>query len=162
MNTMLVLPCQKEDLVELVAIHQACFKRGAHSSELRRTLLNCYWQAYPMYQVFVAKNEQGVISGYIVWREEGGFRAEANFELKQLGVAPKYRRQGVAQALIEQSLERIKTYLQQRGSALKNILVTTGAEHSAQALYQRTLGAHVEAVIKDYFSGDEVIMVARI
>jgi hypothetical protein len=40
-------------------------------------------------------------------------------------------------------------------------VVTTRADNDAQALYRTTLGAEVEAVIKNLYSADEVFMAAR-
>ena len=45
---------------------------------------------------------------------------------------------------------------------LKAVVVTTRADNAAQKLYRKTLGAEVEATIASLYSGDEVLMVARL
>ena len=52
-------------------------------------------------------------------------------------------------------------YVEVRGAVLKAVEVTTGVENQAQKLYEKTLGAKIECVVKDLFRGDEVIMVGR-
>ena len=59
--------------------------------------------------------------------------------------------------IIDKALQSLK----KRGAKLKLVEVTTGTENQAQRLYQKTLDAQPEAVIKDFFRGDEVIMLAR-
>ena len=44
---------------------------------------------------------------------------------------------------------------------MKAVEVTTGVENQAQNLYKKTLGAKVECIVKDFFRGDEAIMIAR-
>ena len=39
-------------------------------------------------------------------------------------------------------------------------MVSTRRDNRAQNLYEKTIGAKINAVIKDLYSGDEVIMVA--
>ena len=56
-----------------------------------------------------------------------------------------------AQAVLE--LEQI---------AVAAVVVTTRADNAAQKLYRKTLGAEVEATIASLYSGDEVLMVARL
>jgi len=105
--------------------------------------------------------ENGTALGYILWVEKGGFRKSAVFELEQIAVAENARGRGVGTFLIEQSLKKIREYLKKRGAKLKLVEVTTGTENQAQRLYQKTLDAQPEAIIKNFFRGDEVIMIAR-
>jgi hypothetical protein len=63
--------------------------------------------------------------------------------------------------LIERSLPFVKHQLESRGASLKNILVTTRTDNSAQKLYASSLGAEVETTIKNLYSADEVVMIAR-
>lgn len=115
---------------------------------------------YPRFQYFVAWQGKEV-AGFILWQEKGGFRKDSVFELEQITVEEKFRGQGIAKELIVQSLEEIKKYLKKRGSTLKLIEVTTGTDNKAQELYKKTLNAEPECVVKDFFRGDEVIMISR-
>jgi len=118
------------------------------------------FSAFPRAQYFVAK-ANGKISGYILWLEKGGFRKESVFELEQIAVGKDFQGQGIGTQLIEKSLLEIKKYLKKRGSALKAVEVTTGTDNRAQNLYEKTLDAKVECVVKNLFRSDEVIMIAR-
>jgi len=73
-------------------------------------------------------------------------------ELEQIAVLPQHRGQGVGRALIQQSLPMAE-------AALKHVMVTTRADNQAQSLYRQTLGVEVEAVIRNLYSADEVVMV---
>ena len=59
------------------------------------------------------------------------------------------------------SLPLVKEQLGTRGATLKHIMVTTRADNYAQELYRQALGVEVECTIKDLYSADEVIMIAR-
>ena len=72
-----------------------------------------------------------------------------------------YRGKGIGSKLVTESLEQMKRYLEERGSRLKLVEVTTGTSNQAQKLYMKTLNAKPECLIKDLFRGDELIMIAR-
>ena len=152
-------PLQKQDIKSTAKIANQCFK-GYGSLAGAKKWLTCNFTAYPRTQYFVAK-EKDEILGYILWLEKGGFRQKAVWELEQIAVKETARGRGVATFLIEQSLKNILDYLKARGAKLKIVEVTTGTDNQAQRLYQKTLDAQPEAIIKDLFRGDEVIMVAR-
>ena len=149
----------KKDLFEIARIANQCFK-GYGSLAGAKKWLTCNFSAFPRTQYFVAK-EKDEILGYILWLEKGGFRKSAVWELEQIAVKETARGRGVASFLIEQSLKKILDYLKKRSAKLKIVEVTTGTENQAQRLYQKTLDAQPEAIIKDLFRGDEVIMIAR-
>ena len=55
----------------------------------------------------------------------------------------------------------VENYLKKRKSVLKLVEVTTGTDNQAQNLYKKTIKAESECIVKDFFRGDEVIMIAR-
>ena len=117
-------------------------------------------RCFPRMQYFVAELD-GEILGYVLWMEKGGYRDESVWELEQIAVKGGFKDKGIGTLLIKESLRHIRKYLAARGSWLKIVEVTTGTENEAQRLYRKTLGAEVEATVKDLFRGDEVIMIAR-
>ena len=147
----------KKDLKKIAEIASENFS-GMKENGLK--WVTCNFLAYQRTQYFVAKTGKD-LAGYILWTEKGGFRKEAVFELEQIAVSKKFQGQGIGTQLIEKSLEKIKKYVGKRGSVLKAVEVTTGVENQAQKLYNKTLGAKAECVVKDLFRGDEVIMIAR-
>ena len=64
-------------------------------------------------------------------------------------------------AIIQGSLPLVSAQLASRGATLKHVLVTTRSDNHAQRLYRKTLGAEVEAELKNLYSSDEVILIAR-
>ena len=153
-----IVKMQKSDILSVAKIANQCF-RGYGSLNRAKKWISCNFGAFPRAQYFVAK-EKGIALGYILWIEKGGFRKESVWELEQVAVSPEYQCRGVGAKLILDSLEIIKKNLKKRGSALKLVEVTTGL-HQAPHLYEKTLGAKKEAVIKNFFRGDEAIMIAR-
>lgn len=111
-------------------------------------------------QYYVAEHSTGIV-GYIHWTQKSGFRPEAVLELEQIAVLPEMQGRGIGRRLIDESLPMIKDELHRCNAILKHIIVTTRADNYAQRLYRQTLGAEVECTIKDLYSADEVIMVAR-
>jgi len=138
-------------------VHATCFPRQQLSGDWVR----CNKQCYPRIQLYVAKNSQGRLVGYIQWIQKSGFRQQVVLELEQIAVLPVYQGQGIGHALITKSLPMVQTQLQSRDASLKHILVTTRADNQAQRLYKKALNADIEAVIRNLYSHDEVIMVAR-
>ncbi|MFV0439050.1 MAG: GNAT family N-acetyltransferase [Desulfopila sp.] len=145
-----------EDLAGAAAVHRLAFPRQRHSREW----LQCCLNGGPRFLNFVALR-QGEIVGYIVWGQKSGFRPEAVIELEQIAVRPVVQGQGIGRLLIERSLPLVNSELARQGSVVRHILVTTRNDNFAQELYQKVLGARVEATIANLYSADEVIMVAR-
>lgn len=149
---------QKGDIPQVAQIANQCF-RGYGNLKGAAKWLTCNFSAFPRMQYFIAK-EKGKALGYILWMEKGGFRKEAVWELEQIAVSQNWQGRGVATKLILDSLAIIKKNLKKRGSVLKLVEITTGL-HQAPYLYQKTLGAKKEAILKDFFRGDEMILIAR-
>lgn len=106
--------------------------------------------------------DQGQIIGYISWYLKGGFDSGV-CELEQVGVHYSQQGQGVGTQLIKESFKAFKELVKsESGVEIRVVEVTTSTENKAQKLYQKALGAEVEATVKNLFHGnDEVIMVAR-
>lgn len=149
---------KKSEIPDVAQIANQCF-RGYGSLQGAKKWISCNFAASPRALYFVAKEKDKVL-GYILWLEKGGFRKEAVWELEQVAVLPQEQDKGIATKLILESLAIIKKNLERRRARLKLVEVTTGL-HQAPRLYQKTLGAKKEAVIKDFFRGDEMIMIAR-
>jgi ribosomal protein S18 acetylase RimI-like enzyme len=151
----------EKDLGRLSELHRECFPRDSKDTEESLTWLKSNFNASPRFQYYVAKQEEKIV-GYILWIELGGFREEAVLELEQIGVSSDHRGKGVGTFLIKESLKDYKKrILGPQGRKLKLIKITTGTENEAQGLYKKTLGAEPECIMKDFFSSDELIMLAR-
>ncbi len=156
---MAIVKAKKQDLDKIAKIASENFS-GLKNGQRARKWAACNFSAFPRIQYFVAK-ENDKIAGYIEWLEKGGFRENSVWELEQIAVAKNFQGQGIGTQLIEKSLQEIKKYLKRRRSVLKIIEVTTGTDNKAQALYKKTLAAKPECIVKNFFRGDEVIMIAR-
>ncbi len=150
---------KEEDVADMVKVYLDCFKGMRDPKDVGKWI-TCNFKAYPRMQYFVA-DADGKVVGYILWVEKGGFRKEAVLELEQIGVLSDYRGKGIGSKLVVKSLEELKRYLNERGSRLKLVEVTTGTSNQAQRLYSKTLNAKPECVIRDLYRGDELIMIAR-
>ncbi len=145
------------DIEAVAKIHSQQFPRQHSSSKW----IGCNFSAYPRIMIFVARDEKDQVLGYIQWAHKSGFRKESVIELEQIAVSKNYQSNGIGTKLINESLKLIRNYLTDTNSVLKAVMVTTRTDNSAQTLYQRTLGAKIAATIKDLYSHDEVIMIAR-
>ncbi len=143
----------------IVRIMQENFS-GNKTINAARGWVEYNFNAFPRMQYFVITIDERVV-GYILWTEHGGLREEAVWELEQIAIDKNQQGQGLGLQLIKESLSMLIEYLQNRRSTLKLIMVTTGTENKAQRLYQKSLGAVVEATVKNLYRGDEVIMIAR-
>ncbi len=145
------------DLDHLARLHSESYPRQFSSRQWVRS----NFHAYPRIMLFAAEMD-GVLVGYIQWIQKSGFRKEAVLELEQIAVTPTWRNQHVGTTLIKESLQLVDVYLQAQGSQLKSVIVTTRTDNHAQQLYKSALGAMPQAVIKDLYSHDEVIMIANL
>lgn len=150
---------RQNQINDIAKIASQCFS-GVKNLSYAKKWTGCNFKAYPRMQYFVAQ-EKNRILGYILWVEKGGFRKESVIELEQIAVDPEHQGKGIGTKLIFESLSEVEKYLNKRGSKLKLVEVTTGTANYAQGLYKKTLNAKVEALIKNLFRGDEVIMIAR-
>jgi predicted N-acetyltransferase YhbS len=148
---------QHNDIEKTAKVHEAAFVR----QELSNEWIQSNSKAFPRVQYYVAENQDNEIVGYIHWSQKSGFRQEVVLELEQLAVLPEYHGKGVGTKLIKESLPQVNCQLAARGAKIKHIIVTTRLDNYAQKLYQKTIGAEVEATIRNLYSADEVLMVAR-
>ena len=146
----------RKDLESVSEIHQAAFSRQTLSFQWLESSLN----GFPRLLCFVATQNNDIL-GYIIWAQKSGFRTETILDLDQIAVLPEYQNQGIGKTLINDSLVLVKKQLAKQSSTLKHITVNTRLDNQSQRLYQQTLGAEVEAVIKKLYSGDEALMIAR-
>jgi ribosomal protein S18 acetylase RimI-like enzyme len=146
----------EEDISDVAEVHHQAFNRQLFSEKW----ISCNFKANPRMSYYVAVNNSNIV-GYIHWTQKSGFRPEAVLELEQIAVLPHVQGRGIGRKLIEESLPLVKKKLNLSNSILKHIIVTTRADNYAQKLYRQTLGAEVECTIKDLYSADEVIMIAR-
>lgn len=152
-----IRPLKHNDIEKTAKVHKTAFVRQKLSNEW----IESNSKAFPRVQYYVAENQGNEIVGYIHWSQKSGFRQEVVLELEQLAVLPKYHGKGIGTKLIKESLPLINCQLASRGAKIKHIIVTTRSDNYAQKIYQKTIGAKVEAIIRNLYSADEVLMVAR-
>ena len=153
----IIRPITEVDVDAVAAVHSEVFARQSAS----RKWVKCNFNAYPRIMMFVAEHGDGHIAGYIQWIQKSGFRKEAVIELEQIAVLPDFQGKGVGTKLINESLSNIKDYLKDQDSLLKSIIVTTRSDNQAQSLYKKVLNAEMAGTIKNLYSHDEVIMLAK-
>ena len=150
---------KRNEIDKLVPIYLDAFQ-GMTSPELAKQWLHCNLRAFPQKICFGAWYNSSLL-GYAVWTEKGGFRVQAVWELEQIAVLSEYRGRGIGAKLIHDSLTEIKDYLKKRRANLKLVKVTTGVANESRRLYEKVLGAKQESIVRDFYEGDEQIMIAR-
>ena len=153
----IILPMHQEDIDAVARIHSQQFPRQRDSLGW----VSSNFAAFPRIMMYVARDEKDKVIGYVQWIHKSGFRKESVIELEQIAVMKKEQGMGIGSKLIDYSLGSIKGFLDDTGSTLKAILVSTRTDNEAQNLYRKSLGAEPVAVIKDLYSHDELIMIAR-
>jgi len=86
----IILPIHLEDINAVAKIHAQAFPRQ-HSSE---KWISSNFAAFPRIMIFVARDEQDKVIGYIQWSHKSGFRKEAVIELEQIAVLKPKQHQG--------------------------------------------------------------------
>lgn len=153
----IILPMHEDDIGAVAKIHRQQFPRQKDSTRW----VGCNFAAFPRVTIFVARDERDKVVGYIQWIQKSGFRKQPVIELEQIAVLENQQGKGIGRLLIKQSLEQIKDYLAGINSHLKAILISTRTDNIARALYEKALNTQEVAVIKDLYSHDEVILIAR-
>lgn len=148
-----VLVAEKDDLASIAGIYEKCFSRERNHGEW----IKANFSAFPRMRYYLVIIDQ-VIVGYALWSVKSGFRDKSIVELEQLAVVPELRGRGVGKELLEQSFDQFKRHLHEKGIAVKAIYLTTRDGNSAEGLYRKVFGVEREGVIKNYGSGDEVIL----
>jgi ribosomal protein S18 acetylase RimI-like enzyme len=154
---MKIRPLQKQDIEKTARVHEAAFARQTMSNEWIKSNV----KAFPRVQYYVAEAPDNEIVGYIHWSQKSGFRLEVVLELEQIAVLPEHHGKGIGTRLIKESLPQVHCQLASRDAKVKHIIVSTRSDNYAQKLYQKTIGAEVEATIRNLYSADEVFMIAR-
>jgi ribosomal protein S18 acetylase RimI-like enzyme len=159
-NNIIVKEALHEDIPSIVDIYLESFK-GMQDYNTASKWVSLKFNSKPISIYYIALFD-GKVVGYILWSEHGGFRKEAVIELEQIAVSKMYRGKGVASKLIVESLRMLnRDYITARGSRIKMVIVTTASNNDAKRLYERVLNAREVAVIKDLYSNDESILIAR-
>lgn len=153
----IILPMHEDDIDAVAKIHSQQFARQKDSARW----ISCNFAAFPRIMLFVARDEKDKVIGYIQWIQKSGFRQESVVELEQIAVLLNQQGKGIGTLLIEKSLKYLKDYLADSNSNLKAVLVSTRTDNVAKSLYEKVLKAQEIAVIKDLYSHDEIIMMAR-
>ncbi len=148
------------DIPSIVDIYLESFK-GMQDYNTVERWVSLKFNSKPISIYYIALS-YGKVIGYILWSEHGGFRKDAVIELEQIAVSKMYRNKGIASKLIVESLRMLnRDYITARGSGIKLVIVTTASNNNAKRLYERVLNAREVAVIKDLYSNDESILIAR-
>lgn len=147
---------EKEDLPSIYGVYANCFPR----EKLHDEWVNANFSAFPRMRYYVAIVD-GVMVGYALWSIKSGFRDKSIVELEQLAVVPECRGQGVGKQLLEQSFDQFKFYLKEKNIEIKAVYLTTRDGNSAESLYRKVFSVEREGIIKNYGSGDEVILFKR-
>ena len=144
------------DVESVSEVHRRAFTRQRESEKW----IVCNFRAYPRMQYFVATIDSEIV-GFIYWTQKSGFRPQSVLELEQIAVTPEKQNLGIGRKLIEASIPMVNAQLDESCAKIKHIIVTTRADNYAQKLYRKSLGAEVESTITDFYSANEVIMIAR-
>lgn len=153
--SIIILPMHQEDIFSVSSIHSEQFPNQINSLDWVRSNL----AAYPRIMIFVARNEQDQIVGYVQWLYKGGFCREAVIELEQLAILKNYQNQDIATKLMMESLESVKNMLRDEKCKLKTIIITTNINHCALDVCKNNLIADKVYEIKNLYSEDEALMI---
>ncbi len=143
----------RDDLKAIAEIYANCFPG---EKDHYRWIKACFSSA-PKGIYFVAEDDNK-IKGYILWCVKNGFRKKSIVELEQIAVDPPCSGKGLGRILIERSFKAFKKHLDSFDAKVGAILVTTTEGNFAEELYKSTLGVERTTTIKNYGSGNELIL----
>lgn len=150
---MKVRPAREKDLESIGRIYRECFPNEENHHEW---IMACFRSAPK--GIYYTIEVNGETAGYILWCVKNGFRKSTIVELEQIGVAPFFSGKGVGRYLISESIEKFTQHVNQLGYEIGALLVTTSEDNYAENLYTSTLGVERSCTIKNYGSGNEIIL----
>lgn len=141
-----IRPARRKDLLEIYRLETRCFPSPWPFQAFDRHL------DAPAFLVGIV---DGDLAGFLVADVSPGFPGP-QAHLKDLAVAPPYRRQGVAKALLRQALARLSA-----AGAVQITLEVRLNNEPAQALY-REAGFSVRHTREDYYEdGTDALVMSR-
>jgi [ribosomal protein S18]-alanine N-acetyltransferase len=132
-----VHPFERRDLDRVAEIERVSFGKDAWQTEL---FLD-YWRLTP--ELFLIAKDSNRIAGYSITRTDW-----RGAELESIAVDPRYRGRGVAQALLQSTIAKLRS---ERAGALR--LMVSTANESALRFYERFGFTRVKRIKRYYGSG---------
>ena len=147
-ETFTLRPFKPVDLDQVININHECLPENYTTF----FFMDLY-ERYP--ETFIVAEEDGKIAGYILCRIETGLAGLDRLGLSKKGhvisiaVLPQYRRQGVANALMEEAMKNMVHY-----KAKECYLEVRVGNDEAVKLYQK-LGFKISRTIREYYMDGE-------
>ncbi|MDD5182083.1 MAG: GNAT family N-acetyltransferase [Candidatus Nanoarchaeia archaeon] len=151
---------KREDMLRVAKLNKECFPTDNKDIHYALRWVDSCFSGKGRAQYSVAKEWDSIV-GYVLFKENGGFREDAVLELEQIGVTESYRGLGVGTKLIQDALKSYVHNLKADNRKLKCVMVTTGTSNEAQKLYKKAMGAEPACTIPELYEGDELVMIAR-
>ena len=141
------------DIRDIARINAQVFLGHRDNQEAAEKWVRCWFNAFPLYQYFVAETA-GEIAGYIGWQIHGGFlRSEPVVELEQIGVDPKFQGRGVGPQL-EDTIDELVEWIKQNNTRIEsNIYVVVwgyALNFNAMKIYAEKFGEGVQGLRRMY------------
>lgn len=153
------------DIPEISRINTATFLGNSGDLPAATSWVNCWFQAYPLYQYFVIERE-GKVAGYIGWQVHGGFkRPEPVIELEQVALDEISRGQGIGPQLIEESLREVVRWVHETNRRIEShiTIVVWGYAFNFNAMKAYAhLFTEVTGLRQMYGDRSETMMRARV
>ncbi|MGJ8694153.1 MAG: GNAT family N-acetyltransferase [Thalassotalea sp.] len=153
----MIRQANKSDIKNISKVYTVCFPNEI----IHDMWISSCFNSFPK-SVYYVHDECDEIQGYILWSVKNGFRTNVIIELEQLGVHPDHSGQGIGRKLISQSFEMFKSHIAELELDLGSVMVTTSEGNYAEELYKYTLGVTRNGIIKEYGSGNELILFNKI
>ncbi len=147
-TTFSLRPFQPSDLEKVKHINQVCLPEN-YSSYFFMDL----YERYP--ETFIVAEVYGEVAGYIMCRIETGLPGFGLFGIAKRGhvisiaVLPQYQRKGIGQALMQEAMQRMRTY-----KAKECYLEVRASNTPAISLYQK-LGFETSRTVRRYYADGE-------
>jgi ribosomal-protein-alanine N-acetyltransferase len=144
-----IRPAQLTDLGKIHEIELECFGKEGVSLDQLTWILDKQGDD-PVIHLNVAMDDEdpSTMLGFICWKSQAT-KENPHFEILDLGVAKLYRREGAAQALIENLIEHAR-----EKNHLGLVVYLSEGNPPALAMYEK-LGFKVQKVMKAYYQNGE-------
>lgn len=120
MSERVIRRATKKDIPHIARINAEVFLGDRDRPESAQTWVACWFNAFPLYQYFVAEID-GIVVGYAGWQAHGGFhRAEPIFELDQLGFLKSEQGKGIGPDLLRTNMRTLVDWAKETNDRIES------------------------------------------
>ncbi len=165
MTERIIRRAQENDLPHIARINAEVFLGDRDHPESAKGWSDCWFRAFPLYQYFVAEEDE-VVVGYAGWQAHGGFhRAEPVIELDQIGICKSAQGKGIGQELMRSNMRALVDWTKESNDRIEShvsfVVWVYAFNFNAINAYAQVFGEGIQGSRTQFGNRAEVMLRSR-